>query len=77
MVLRQVATMTITGGLVGLAGALGVAKGAQSILYQMTGADSMVLTLSAVTLALVALGAGFIPAHRASHVDPMQALRHE
>jgi ABC-type lipoprotein release transport system permease subunit len=52
-------------------------RGAQSILYQMTGADPMVLTLSAMTLALVGLGAGFIPAHRASHVDPMQALRHE
>jgi predicted permease len=77
MVLRQVATMTIIGALVGLAGALGIAKGAQSILYQMTGADPMVLTLSATTLALVAMGAGFIPAHRASHVDPMRALRHD
>jgi putative ABC transport system permease protein len=77
MVLRQVAIMTLVGVLVGLGGALGVGKGAQSILFQMTGADPAVLALSALALALVALCAGFIPAHRASQVDPMKALKHE
>src|SRR5262245_13644793 len=77
MVLRQVAIMTLVGGFAGVAGALGVGKAAQSILYQMTGADPTVLALSAVALALVALCAGFIPAHRASRVDPMRALRYE
>ena len=77
MVLRQVAIMTLVGGFAGVAGALGVGKGAQSILYQMTGADPTVLAVSAVVLALVALCAGFIPAHRASCVDPMRALRYE
>ena len=66
MVLRQVATMTLVGTLVGLAGARAVGKGAQSILFEMTGADPAVLALSAVALALAALCAGFIPAHRAS-----------
>jgi predicted permease len=77
MVLRQVAIMTLVGGLVGVAGALGVGKGAQSMLFQMTGADPAVLALSAVALAMVALSAGFIPAHRASRVDPMRALKYE
>jgi predicted permease len=77
MMLRQVAIMTLVGVLVGLAGALGVGKGAQSILFQMTGADPAVLALSAVALAVVALCAGFIPAHRASRVDPMRALKYE
>jgi predicted permease len=77
MVLRQVAIMTIAGGVAGLAGALGVGKGAQSMLFEMTGADPLVLALSAVALALVALCAGFIPAHRASRVDPMRALKYE
>jgi len=77
MVLRQVALMTIVGALAGLAGALGVGKAAQSMLFQMTGADPAVLALSAVALALVALCAGFIPAHRASRVDPMRALKYE
>jgi predicted permease len=77
MVLRQVAMMTLVGALVGLAGAVGVGKAAQSMLFQMTGADPAVLALSAVVLALVALCAGFIPAHRASRVDPMKALKYE
>jgi putative ABC transport system permease protein len=76
-VLRQVAVMTLVGGLVGVAGALVVGKGAQSILFQMRGADPAVLALSAVALTLVALCAGFIPAHRASRVDPMRALKYE
>jgi ABC-type antimicrobial peptide transport system permease subunit len=77
MVLRQVAIMTVVGVLVGLIGALGIGRGAQSILFQMTGADLEVLTLSAVSLALVALCAGVIPANRASRVDPMRALKYE
>jgi hypothetical protein len=77
MVLGQVAVMTLVGGLIGLAGATGVGKGAQSILFHMTGADPVVLALSAAAMALVALCAGLIPAHRASRVDPMRALRYE
>ena len=77
MVLRQVAIMTLVGALVGVAGALGVGKAAQSILFETTGADPAVLAFSAVALALVALCAGFIPAHRASRMDPMRALKYE
>jgi predicted permease len=77
MVLRQVAIMTLVGAVMGLGGAVGVGKGAQSMLFQMTGADPAVLALSAVSLALVALCAGLIPAHRASRVDPMKALKYE
>ncbi len=77
MVLRQVASMTLVGGVVGLAAAVALARLAQSLLFQMQGYDPFVLVGSAVALTLVALGAGFIPAHRASQVDPMRALRYE
>jgi ABC-type antimicrobial peptide transport system permease subunit len=77
MVLRQVGIMTSVGALVGLAGAVGVGKAAQSILVQMSGCDPAVLALSVVALAAVTLCAGFIPAHRASRVDPMRALKYE
>jgi predicted permease len=77
MVLRQVGTMTLVGGVVGIAGAIALGKGAQSLLYQLKGWDPVVIAASAVLLTLVALGAGFVPALRASRVDPMQALRYE
>jgi predicted permease len=77
MVLRQVGLMTIVGGAVGLVAAIALGQLAQSLLFQMTGWDPLVLTSAAVALTLVALAAGFIPAHRASQVDPMRALRYE
>jgi predicted permease len=77
MVLRQVALMTLVGGVVGLAASIGLAKLAESLLFQMQGSDPLVLAGAAVALTIVALCAGFIPAHRASQVDPMSALRYE
>lgn len=77
MVLRQVAMMTVIGAAIGLAGALWVGSVAGSLLYGLDGRDPTVLTASALVLALVALVAGFIPAHRASQIEPMRALRYE
>jgi ABC-type antimicrobial peptide transport system permease subunit len=77
MVLRQVGWMTLVGGIVGLAGALGLGRGAKSLLFEMEGHDPVVLAASAILLVLVALGAGFVPAQRASKIDPMRALRYE
>ena len=80
MVLRQVGRMTLVGGAVGLVVAFGVARLAQSLLYEIDGLTPAVaavtaLALAAVALAAVALAAGFVSAHRASRVDPMSALR--
>ena len=77
MVLRQVGMMTLVGGVIGIAAAIALGRGAQSILYELKGWDPAVITTSALLLALVAMGAGLIPALRASRVDPMQALRYE
>ena len=77
MVLRQVGRMTLIGGLVGIVGALALEKTARSLLYGLEGHDPLVVTASAVVLALVALGAGYLPARRASKIHPMQALRYE
>jgi len=77
MVLRQVGTMTLVGGAIGLVLAAAAGWVARSQLYGMSGFDPLVLAASSVLLALVALSAGFVPAFRAARVDPMRALRYE
>jgi len=77
MMLRQVAKITLIGCLVGGAGALAIGYYAQALLFGLTGYDPAVLVGAAVALTLVALSAAAIPAHRASHVDPLRALRYE
>jgi ABC-type antimicrobial peptide transport system permease subunit len=77
MVLRQVALMTMVGGVIGLLAGVWAGRGAATLLYEIKGHDPVVLSVSAVLLTAVALGAGLIPAHRASRLDPMRALRYE
>jgi ABC-type antimicrobial peptide transport system permease subunit len=77
MVMKQVGVMALIGGVIGLGVAIGVGRLAQSLLFEMTGYDPLVIGVSIVALALVAMGAGFIPALRASRIDPMNALRYE
>jgi ABC-type antimicrobial peptide transport system permease subunit len=77
MVLRQVSGMMLVGGVIGLAGAVGLGQAASSLLYGLKGYDPAVFILAVVALAIVAIGAGYVPARRASEVDPVQALRYE
>jgi predicted permease len=77
LVLRQVALMTAIGGLAGVAAALALGRKARELLYEMQPTDPIVIAASIVVLTLVALAAGYIPALRASRVEPMSALRYE
>jgi predicted permease len=77
MILKQVAWMTLIGGAIGIVGAYYLGKGAESLLFQIKGFDPIVVSVAVVVLAVVAFGAGYIPAYRASRVHPMQALRYE
>ena len=77
MILKQVAWMTLVGGLVGVAGAYYLGRAASSLLYELKPYDPVVVGVSIALLTLVAFGAGYIPAYRASRVHPMQALRYE
>jgi len=77
LVLMQVARMTLIGGTIGVVAALFIGRLAQSLLFQLQGGDPAVLLLSAAVLALVAFGAGLVPALRASRLDPVRALRYE
>jgi predicted permease len=75
LVFRQVARMTIVGGIVGLGVAFGIGSAARSLLYGLDGHDPLVVSLSVVLLVVVAFGAGLLPALRASRINPLSALR--
>ena len=77
MVLRQVGLMTAIGGVIGVAAALALGRAAGSLLFELKGNDPFVFAIAAAMLTLVAFGAGYLPARRASRVEPMQALRYE
>ena len=77
MILKQVGWMTLVGGALGLAGAYLLGRGAEALLFELKGYDPVVMAGSIGLLTLIAFGAGYIPAYRASRVHPMQALRYE
>jgi ABC-type antimicrobial peptide transport system permease subunit len=77
MVLRQVGIMLLIGGVIGIAGALALGSAAGSLLYGVQGRDPVIFITAALLLSLFAFAAGYIPALRASRVDPLHALRYE
>jgi len=77
LVLREGATMTITGLLLGLVAAFAATRLLQSMVFETSLHDSLVFVAAPLFLAAVAACACFIPARRASKVDPIVALRSE
>ena len=76
MVLGQIIRMTLVGAAIGLAGAFVFGRLAQSLLYEIDGLPPAVVIGALAGLMIVALAAGVVPAHRASRINPMTALRH-
>ncbi len=77
IIVRQTLTLLGVGVGAGLVLAMAAAKGANSLLYGLQANDPLTLFSAAGFLAVVALVASYIPAYRASRVDPMNALRYE
>lgn len=77
MVLRQGLAITAIGVALGLAGALALTRILHGLLFEVTPSDPLTFAGVALVLALVAAVACYIPARRASRVDPMVALRCE
>ncbi len=77
MVMREVLTLIAIGVGVGVPAALLLTRVVKSQLYGLEAHDPWTLGLATGLLAMVACAAGYIPALRASRVDPMKALRYE
>jgi predicted permease len=77
LVLRQGLALVFVGGALGLGVAFLVTRYLTTLLYGVTPADPVTFVTVLVMLVVVALLACFLPAHRATRVDPMEVLRHE
>ena len=77
MVLSQALLLTLIGLALGLAGAFALTRFLATLLFGVTTHDATTFTVVALVLGVVALAACFIPARRATKVDPLVALRYE
>jgi len=77
MVLRETMLLVTIGVIIGLSAALATTRAITSFLYGLEPNDPLTIALASLLLLTVALLAGYLPARRASRVDPMVALRHE
>jgi predicted permease len=77
MVLRESMLMVAIGVAIGFAGALAGGRFIQSVLFGLETTDTITIAAAIGATVLVSLLAGYLPARRASRVDPMVALRYE
>ena len=77
MVLRETLTLAGIGMAVGLAGASALTRLVQAQLFGIQPTDLLTMAAASLGIAAVTVMAGYIPARRATAIDPMQALRWE
>ena len=77
MVLRESMLLVAIGVVLGLAGALAGGRFVESVLFGLSTTDTVTIGTAIAATILVSLAAGYLPARRASRVDPMVALRYE
>jgi len=75
MIVKQGSKLILIGLAIGLLGAIAVTRLMESLLFGVTAKDPLTFAAVAMLLAIVALLACYVPAWRATKVDPMEALR--
>jgi predicted permease len=77
LVMREVLVLSLIGVAIGSAGAYAATRLVQKELFGILPTDALTMVLSAVGIAAVAIVSGYLPARRATAIDPMLALRWE
>ena len=77
LILREAVWLVLIGVAVGLPMIIATTRLVSTLLYGLKANDPASLGLAALVLFVVAMGAGYIPARRATRVDPLVALRYE
>lgn len=75
LVIRQGMRMTVAGLLAGVLVAIAITRAASGLLVNVSATDPLIFASAAIFLAVVALAASYIPARRATRIDPNNALR--
>jgi ABC-type antimicrobial peptide transport system permease subunit len=77
LMVRQALVPVAVGGLFGLAGAVALGRAIEALLFEVSGTDALTLSSALVILLGAAVLASYLPARRASRLDPVEALRGE
>ncbi len=77
LVLGQSLVLTAAGLMLGIGGAVAVTRYLETMLFGLTPLDRATFVIAPVAFALIALVAAYVPARRATRVDPLVALRHD
>ncbi|MGB8592202.1 MAG: ABC transporter permease [Candidatus Acidiferrales bacterium] len=77
LILREVGFMVLIGAAIGLPAAYALARVSESLLYGVRASDPWIYVADIALSAFVAYVACYLPVRRATHVDPLIALRHE
>jgi ABC-type antimicrobial peptide transport system permease subunit len=77
LIVKEIAIMVGIGSLIGAAAAFAMGRQVESVLFGVTARDPLPYIFGLVSLGAVALAAAYIPARRATNVDPLVALKWE